>query len=103
MSLEHTDPHRMRAGGVFTVVRKFPTHDAGAGHESVDDRVRCVPRLQPVNVSEVTESNLRASPTIPLAMNPNEQLVLRLHGHQPPLNEARDVTRPYEDPATQSG
>lgn len=81
--LENTDVQRVRAGALVTFVSECSAHEARARHETMDDPVWGAARLQPMDVSKIAESDLRASPAIPLVVNPNETLVLLLHGHPP--------------------
>jgi hypothetical protein len=63
----------------ITHVRKVPVHDVSAGYDAVNQRMGCARWLKAMDIPDVAQPDFSASPPLPFAVNPNEQIILFCH------------------------
>lgn len=75
VALEHADQQSMRRGATAPV-RNLSRHELGAEDVGVDERMRGLVWLEPMDTQEVAETDFRRLPPLPLTMHPNQHVVV---------------------------
>ena len=79
MSFENADEQPVRRRRAVAVMWKVSRHHRGARNVCVDQRLGRTGRLGPMDIPEVAEPHFGTSPSVPLAVNSNQQLVIAFH------------------------
>jgi hypothetical protein len=78
--LEDADKQPMRGRRSFAVVGNLPRHDIRAEGVPVQERVRCLAWVKPMDTLEVAQTYFRIPPAFPLRKHADQHVVVCWHG-----------------------
>jgi hypothetical protein len=80
VTLEDADEQPVRRRPAIAIMRNVSDHDVRADDVTVHERVRGPSRLEPLDISQIAESDLGIPPAVPFRLHANQHVVGRSHG-----------------------